>query len=222
MAQHTVRVWDLPTRVFHWALVAGIVGLVASAEVGGNAMVWHFRFGYAVLSLLLFRFVWGLVGGHWSRFSTFIPSPTRLFRYLRGQGDTVDTVGHNPLGALSVVGMLLVLLLHAGFGLASDDEIAASGPLVSKIPADWVSFATFVHTEVSKVVLIGLIGLHLAAIAWYRLRKRVNLVGPMLSGDKQLEMDVPASRDDLSSRVFALVVFLVCVASVYGALQWVS
>ena len=82
---HTVRIWDLPTRLFHWALAACIVGLVVSAKLGGNAMVWHFRLGHAVLALLLFRLVWGLVGGHWSRFAVFWVSPARLLRYVRGQ-----------------------------------------------------------------------------------------------------------------------------------------
>ena len=67
-----VRVWDVPTRLFHWALALCFVGLLVTSQVGGSAMVWHFRFGYGVLSLLLFRVVWGLLGGHWSRFSTFV------------------------------------------------------------------------------------------------------------------------------------------------------
>src|SRR4051812_31198764 len=99
MQKNTVRVWDLPTRVFHWALAVCVVALVATAYIGGNAMAWHLRLGYAVLSLLLFRLVWGLVGGRWSRFGSFIYAPGTVLRYLRGQGQPEHSVGHTPLGA---------------------------------------------------------------------------------------------------------------------------
>ena len=120
-----VRVWDLPTRLFHWVLAACVIGSVVSAKVGGNAMVWHFRLGYAVLALLLFRLLWGVVGGRWSRFSSFICAPSTLLRYLRGQGRPGDHfhVGHSPLGALSVLSLLAVLLVQVGTGLVADDEL---------------------------------------------------------------------------------------------------
>lgn len=220
MSQLNVRIWDLPTRVFHWSLVACVVGLVITAEVGGNAMVWHFRFGYAVITLLLFRVVWGVVGGYWSRFTSFVPTPAGLIRYLRGQTGT--DAGHNPLGALSVLAMLGALLCHAAFGLASDDEIAAAGPLTQKLPAAWVSLATYLHTEVSKIVLAALIFLHIGAIAWYRFRRGSNLLRPMLTGDKPLDASVPASRDDGPSRLFAVFIFALCAGSVYGGLMWVA
>lgn len=91
--QHTVRVWDLPTRLFHWSLAATTIALVATAKLGGNAMEWHLRLGYVMLALLVFRLVWGLMGGRWSRFASFLYSPTRLWRYLRGGGE--DDVGHS-------------------------------------------------------------------------------------------------------------------------------
>ena len=99
---HKVRVWDLPTRVFHWTLAACVIALVATGQIGGSAMDWHFRFGYAVLTLLLFRLAWGFVGGHWSRFSSFLYAPSTVLRYLRGQGGPELSAGHNPLGAGSV------------------------------------------------------------------------------------------------------------------------
>ena len=91
-----IRVWDLPTRLFHWALVACIVGLTVTGYTGGGAMEWHARIGYAVLTLLLFRLVWGLVGGHWSRFSNFIYSPRSVMDYLRGRAHPDHLIGHNP------------------------------------------------------------------------------------------------------------------------------
>ena len=126
---HKVRVWDLPTRGFHWALVACVIGLAITGTVGGNAMVWHFRFGYTVLALLLFRIVWGLVGGRWSRFGAFIYAPQSVINYLKGRGKPEHGVGHSPIGAGSVFAMLGFLVAQVGTGLLSDDEIAFAGPL---------------------------------------------------------------------------------------------
>ena len=88
----TVRIWDLPTRLFHWALAACIVGLVVTAKVGGEAMNWHFRLAYAVFTLLVFRLLWGLVGGHWSRFASFFPTPGRLARHFGGRSTAAGMV----------------------------------------------------------------------------------------------------------------------------------
>ena len=115
-----VRIWDLPTRLFHWLLAACVIGLVVTAKVGGEAMNWHLRLGYAVFGLLVFRLLWGLVGGHWSRFASFVPTPGRLARYLGGRASAADTAGHNPLGALSVLAMLAVLGLQVATGLMAD------------------------------------------------------------------------------------------------------
>jgi cytochrome b len=86
-----VRVWDLPTRLFHWLLALAVIALVVTAKVGGNAMVWHFRLGYFVLGLLVFRLLWGLVGGRWSRFGSFVYKPSTTWRYLRAQAVATNT-----------------------------------------------------------------------------------------------------------------------------------
>lgn len=213
---HKVRVWDLPTRLFHWGLAACVVGLVITGNVGGNAMVWHGRLGYAVLTLLLFRVVWGLVGGHWSRFASFLYGPASVIAYLRGQGRPEHGVGHNPLGMFSVFALLLVLLAQVGSGLFADDEIAFSGPLAGLVSGDWVSQATSYHKKVGKFILIALVVLHLAAIAFYRLVRKQNLVRPMIVGDKDVPHPVPASADTAGRRWFALVVLVACAAAVYG------
>ena len=211
---HTVRVWDLPTRIFHWTLAAVVVGSVISAKIGGNAMTWHFRFGYAVLTLLLFRLVWGLVGGHWSRFSAFLYTPAHLLRYLRGAEHPHDNVAHSPLGALSVFSMLAALALQAGTGLFSDDEIFASGPLTRFVSNDTVSQASAYHADIGQYLVLALIALHLLAIAFYVLVKKNNLVRPMIAGDKQLPTPAPAARDDAAPRWAALTVLALCAAVV--------
>lgn len=208
--QHTIRVWDLPTRIFHWALVLLIIGLVATGLIGGNAMVWHMRFGFAVLSLLLFRLVWGLIGGRWSRFASFIYAPGTILAYLKGAGKPEHSVGHNPLGAGSVFAMLLFLLAQVGSGLVSDDDIATSGPLSKFVSNAVVSAATSYHKNVGKFVLLALVMLHVAAIVFYLMKKKENLIAPMIHGDKALDQPLPASRDNASSRALAAVVFAAC------------
>ncbi|MCU0957792.1 MAG: cytochrome b/b6 domain-containing protein [Hydrogenophaga sp.] len=212
----SVRIWDLPTRLFHWALAICVLGLIITGNVGGSWMNWHLRFGYAVLTLLLFRVVWGFAGGHWSRFGAFLYGPGAVLRYLRGQSRPHERAGHNPLGALSVFGLLTVLAVQVGTGLVSDDEIAFFGPLVGLVSSSTVSAATGYHKEVGKLLVLALVVLHLAAIAFYRLVKGERLVGPMLHGDKRLPHSLPESRDDLRSRVSALIVLLICAGIVYG------
>lgn len=202
-----VRVWDLPTRAFHWLLVAAIVGLVITGEVAGNALVWHMRLGLMVLALLGFRLVWGLVGGRWSRFASFLYSPATVMRYLRGEptpGVATD-VGHNPLGAFSVLALLALLAVQVGTGLVADDEIATTGPLNKFVSNATGLAATSWHSGVGKGLLIALVVLHVAAIVFYRVKKRVDLVRPMLTGDKPLPADVPPSKDTVRTRVLALV-----------------
>jgi cytochrome b len=207
-----VRIWDLPTRVFHWALLAAVVGLFVTGNVGGEWMDWHARCGYAVLSLLLFRVIWGFVGGRWSRFISFIPSSAALLAYVR---KPVHGVGHNPLGALSVLALLAVLAMQVGTGLISDDEIAFTGPLVRFVSEHTVSVATGYHKHVGKLILLALVGLHVLAILFYGVLKKQQLVKAMISGDQEApEPAPPAARDDAITRMGALVLFLGCCAVV--------
>lgn len=210
----TVRIWDLPTRLFHWLLVGCVTGLVVTGNVGGNAMVWHFRLGYAVLTLLLFRLVWGLVGGHWSRWGQLPLAPRQVLAYLRGQSAVSSWTGHNPLGSWSVVLMLLWLALQVSTGLVSDDEIANAGPLTALVSGATVSAATAWHKGLGKLVLILLVLGHVTAIVWYRVRKAQALVPAMLHGNKTLPEVVTASRDCLPQRMLAVLLVLACAAAV--------
>ena len=206
----TVRVWDLPTRIFHWALALLVLGSAVSGTVGSSAMVWHFRFGYAVLALLLFRLVWGLVGGRWSRFSSFIYGPTSLINYLKGHGKPEHLVGHSPTGALSVFALLAVLLAQVGSGLISDDEIASAGPLTGFVSSATVSVATNYHQNIGRWLVLALVILHILAVLFYLWKKKENLTGSMWHGDKNLASALPASRDDKRSRLFAAAVLALC------------
>ncbi len=211
------RVWDLPTRVFHWALAAAVIGQIATGL--GGVMEWHFRIGYAVMSLLLFRLVWGFVGGRWSRFTAFIYSPGSVLNYLRGRAHPDHLIGHTPLGAFSVFALLAILALQVASGLVADDEITASGPLTRFVSGATVSLATGWHTAQGKWIVIALLALHVLAVLYYVLIKRHRLVRPMISGDKLVAYGRAApSRDDAASRLLALVVFAVC--AVFAA--WIA
>jgi len=214
-----VRVWDLPTRLFHWGLALTIVGSVLSAKIGGNAMVWHFRFGFVVFTLLAFRLLWGVVGGRWSRFASFIYAPGTVLRYLRGQvrpGEHLD-VGHNPLGSFSVLGLLAILAVQVGTGLVADDEIANLGPLNRFVSGATALGATAWHKGWGQGLILVLVVLHVGAILYYLLRKKNNLVRPMVVGDKPLPAGTPASADGWPQRLLGLVLLAVCA----GAVTWV-
>lgn len=204
--KHKVRAWDLPTRLFHWSLVAATITLFISAKLGDNAMQWHMRLGYVMLALVSFRLVWGLIGGYWSRFASFLYSPARLLRYLRGRGQDDDDVGHSPLGALSVFTLLALLVMQLGSGLMSDDEISSAGPLTRYVSGEWVNLASWYHKDVGQYLLIGFVALHLCAITFYTLVRGRPLVHAMVCGDKQLTHPQRSARDDAISRAAAAAV----------------
>jgi cytochrome b len=218
-ALRAVRVWDLPTRLFHWTLAASVTALAITGNVGGNALVWHMRLGLLVMTLLVFRLLWGLVGGRWSRFASFVRWPGTLWRYLRGphRSDDHFEVGYNPLGALSVLAMIALLALQVATGLVVDDEIATTGPLNRFVANATGLAATSWHKGWGQWGLAALVALHLVAIGVHRWRG-VNLVKPMISGDKLLPGGVPASTDSAATRILAGLLLALCAA---GAL-WIA
>lgn len=211
-----VRVWDLPTRLFHWALALAVTAQLATGTAGWLDL--HFRIGYAILALLLFRLVWGFVGGRWSRFASFIYRPRALLAYLRDQSPPEHLAGHSPLGSFSVFAMLGLLALQVTTGLMADDEIASAGPLSRFVSNATVELATWWHSTWGKFTVLALIALHLAAISFYVRVKGQTLIRPMIAGDKPAPVGVRPSRDDALSRVVALVVFMVCA----GIAVWVA
>lgn len=183
-----VAVWDLPTRFFHWALVL----LIAAAWWTGEEEMadWHYRAGLAILGLIVFRLVWGVIGSSTARFAGFVKGPRAVLDYLRGRGGPVH--GHNPLGALSVVALLAMVAAMVGLGLfASDEDGLMPGPLSGWISEERVEAATELHEALFDWLLI-LIGLHVAAILFYLVVKRDNLVGPMFTGRRPVSVGTEA------------------------------
>jgi len=208
-----IRVWDLPTRLFHWSLALLVVVAVVTQNIGGNAMEWHFRAGYAILTLLLFRVVWGVFGTYYARWRRLFHAPSNFIAYLRGER---RYLGHNPLGSLSVLALLLTLLAQAGTGLFANDDIASEGPLAKFISKDWSDRLTWFHADVNAPLIFVLVGLHVAAIAWYGFGRRENLVKPMFSGDKLSTEDAPRSEDTWGRRALAAVLLAACA----GLVAW--
>lgn len=207
----SIRVWDLPTRLFHWALAFCVISLIITGMRGGAAMEWHLRLGYCVSALLLFRIVWGFVGGYWSRFVQFFYSPITILNYLRGKSVPAHEVGHNPLGSLSVWGLLIILTAQIATGLMSDDEIATQGPLAKFVANTSSLLATSYHKHWGKWIIMTLVVLHIAAILFYLMKKKQNLIRPMLSGDKTMSdaPQLPTSQDGTAQRITALIIFAV-------------
>lgn len=210
MHKQKILLWDLPTRLFHWLLVLAVIGLVVSGQIGGNLIEWHGKIGLAVAGLIAFRLVWGVLGSTYARFGQFFPTPGKIAAYLKGQW---QGHGHNPLGALSVFGLLAVLTAQLLTGLVANDDIAFVGPLYELVSRDLSNLATGWH-KIGANVLITLIVLHVAAILFYTHVKKDNLVKPMLRGWKEVDTGESARGGGMVALIIAL---LIALAAVYAA-----
>lgn len=209
-----VSVWDIPTRLFHWLLVAAVATAISTGLVGANWMEWHGRAGLAIVGLVVFRLVWGFVGNRHARFSSFVPNWRVLLGYLRGSW---QGLGHNPLGALSVLALLGLLTLQVGSGLFAYDEIFFAGPLAPLV-SEWLSLRlTGLHKQMSNVLFV-LLGLHVVAILFYSWIKKVKLIKPMLTGFKE----VPASQTDLAAEPAGWLALVLALAAAGSAVYLAS
>jgi len=213
-ALHRVRVWDWPTRAIHWLLVLLIPFAWWTWKT--DHMQWHRIAGYAVLALLAFRLFWGLFGSETARFAHFVRGPRGIWRYVAGR--TKASVGHNPLGGLSVIALLALASAQAGLGLfAVDEDGLESGPFASV-----VSFADGQRAEhwhgILFNALLALIALHIAAIALYALAGN-NLVGPMIGGTRSVPVDVTAPK---RGSIIALIAGLLLAGTMFAGLMHID
>lgn len=187
-----IKVWDWPLRLFHWLLVFSVIGAYWTGKVGGEWTDWHARFGSTILGLLVFRIGWGFWGSTHARFASFFPTWSRLRNYFRGQW---SGVGHNPLGAFAVLALLATLTGLAVTGLFANDDIAFEGPLFDLIDKDLSDKLSGWHLTAVNL-LVGLVAVHVGAIVFYQYLKKVDLLGPMLSGNKRLPAASAAFHGD--------------------------
>lgn len=213
MNSKKIRVWDLPTRSFHWLLVLAVLGLIVTGKVGGNLIDWHGRIGVGLAGLIAFRLVWGVVGSTYARFGQFFPTPARISAYLR---DGHRGVGHNPLGALSVLALLGLLTVQLLTGLVANDDIAFVGPLFDLVGRDLSNVATGWHKAVVNLLIL-LVVLHIAAIVFYVRVKKDNLVKPMLTGWKEVADGETAQGGGWLALLIALVIAGLAVYLASGA-----
>lgn len=192
----STRVWDLPVRLFHWSLSVLMLASFVTANIGGEWMEWHKRAGFAVLGLVAFRIIWGLVGSYHARFVNFVRGPRSVAAYVKSlvAGTSKPFPGHNPLGAISVLALLAVIAVQAITGLFANDDVMLEGPFAARVSKQLSDVLTRIH-KLNADFLLFLIALHLLAIAYYYFAKKENLLTPMFTGVKHLVGDsVEAAR----------------------------
>jgi cytochrome b len=206
-----MKVWDLPVRLFHWAIVVLILAAWVSQYL--NRMDLHMWIGEWILTLLLFRIVWGFIGSDTARFARFLRSPMAALRHLahlrRREPDT--EIGHNAAGGWMVLVMLALLAVQVGTGLCSNDDALAEGPLfryVGKDRSDWLSRIHGLNFTLIEIVIVA----HIVAILTYAVLKRHDLVRPMITGRKYLPEWMTPPR--LVSPLRALVLFVIAIVAV--------
>ena len=204
-----VPIWDLPVRLVHWTL-AGLIALSwwAAKYHHDDLHIWS---GMAVLTLLIFRLLWGFVGSSTARFANFVRGPRAVFNYLRGGW---RGFGHNPLGALSVVALLGLVSLQVGLGLvASDEDGLMQGPLAGLVSIDASESARDLHEALFNV-LLAFVALHVAAIIFYKLRGK-SLLKPMITGKGETERGVEPMRPGKGW------VALICLIAAIAITRWI-
>lgn len=205
-------VWDIPTRLTHWLLLILVVYAWFAVEVLEDIQQ-HIWAGYGVLGVVLFRLVWGFVGTYHARFGNFLVSPQKIWRYSKtlSQPNSKASLGHNPMGGLSSIVLLLVILTQAVTGLFNSDDYF-HGPLSGLVGEQARGVLGLVH-ELNFNLACALIALHVCAIIFYKLYKGQALTSAMISGKK------PASPGDQtiagSKLLLALFVLLICAGLVY-------
>ncbi|BAL22395.1 cytochrome b/b6 domain-containing protein [Azoarcus sp. KH32C] len=208
MTRRPILLWDLPTRLAHWLLVALVAVAIVSVKIGGNAMEWHGRVGLTILGVVVFRIVWGLVGSTYARFAHFLPTPAKLRAYLQGDW---RGVGHNPLGALSVLALLSLMAGQALAGAFANDDIAFYGPLYHAVSAELSVALTGLHRKAEWIVY-ALVALHVGAVMFHTHVKKDNLIAPMITGRKTVAD--PAIASAQGGGFVALILALVLAALV--------
>ncbi|MCC7427926.1 MAG: cytochrome b/b6 domain-containing protein [Alphaproteobacteria bacterium] len=213
-----VAVWDLPTRLFKWSFAL----LVAASWATGQWKMWgwHFWSGYALMALVIFRILWGLVGSETARFAHFLRGPgaaLRHFRELR-HGGPDRQIGHNAAGGFVVFLLLVLVAVQLGTGLFSDDGVLAEGPLAARVSEEARTVLSTIHARMQRLILI-LAALHILAVLVYRVALRHDLIAPMLTGRKHLPADAPATPPRMAPAARALVCAVLAVAATWGVLR---
>lgn len=209
-----ILVWDLPTRLVHWLLAVLVILCYITATIGGVWMPTHMKIGSVVFGLLVFRIIWGVVGGRYARFSSFVRGPVAVLEYARGllRRNVPTHLGHNPMGGWSVMAMLISLVAQAVTGLFANDDIFLKGPLYAWVSKSTSDGLTRIH-RLNQEVLLLLVGLHLIAIFFYLVFKHDNLILPMITGHKHGAATDQGSANPLGTALLVAVLTAIAVYS---------
>ena len=208
-------------RAFHWTLVALVATSWVSAEIGGNAMQFHEWSGFTILTLVLFRLLWGFLGGTHARFKAFVRGPREVWAYAASllRGRQAFHAGHNPLGGWMILALLASLLVQTGTGLFANDDIMAEGPLARHVSKQTSDLLSKVH-EANFDLFLALILLHVAAVLYYLVVRHDNLIVPMLTGRKDLPEGVDPPPAQSAPLWLAVVLLLACASVVYALVHY--
>lgn len=211
-------VWDLPTRLFHWLLAL----LILAAFLSDENRDLHQRIGITILALVLFRLIWGVIGGRYARFTNFLRGPKAVIEHLHEmrQPNPPQHVGHNAAGGWMVAVLLVLVLAQAGTGLFTNDLITYVGPLGGLVAESTSEKITTLHKIMSNLILAA-VALHVGAVAVYLIWKKQNLVRPMLTGRRADLGDagLPPLADRAPPLWRAAIAVAVAIAAVAGILS---
>ncbi len=211
-------VWDLPVRLFHWLLLISLLSAWYTSDGERDLIDYHLKIGYFTLGLIIFRIMWGIFGTQYAKFSQFFPTKAKLLSYLnKSKQNQVDTtVGHNPLGGLMIILMLLLILSQAISGLFMNDDVFTTGPYYESVNSSIQKFMSLIHHNVFDIILFVSV-VHIGAIFYYLFAKKINLIVPMFTGYKSTDNN-EASSIKSSKLLLALVIILLIVVFLYWLL----
>jgi cytochrome b len=207
-------IWDLPLRLFHWCFAFTVFGCWYTAEQGADMVEIHMQLGFVTLGLILFRIVWGFVGTRHARFTQFIPSPKRLVNYLTPFKTNEASPGHNPLGALMIVVMILLVTAQAVSGLFINDDIFSAGPYYGTLTQNVEKLMFFIHHNTFDFMIAAII-LHIFAVSYYWLIKKQNLIIPMITGKKSADLVKATDAISHSKLLLAIILVMLCAVFIY-------
>lgn len=213
-----IKIWDLPVRIFHWLLVLTIIAAYATNSLGVSYFKYHVWCGYMVIVLVCFRVLWGFVGTYHARFTSFIRNPVTAFKYAMSyfKRNSSHYAGHNPLGAVMVVILLVGLLVQAISGLFANDEIFNLGPLYGYVSNELSLRLTSLHRQLFYWIL-GAIALHVLAVLVHVFFKRENIIKAMLTGKKNFTF-YSEVRPITSSKIWLAIAILILLSA---GLAWI-
>ena len=224
VVHQTIKIWDLPVRIFHWCLVLLFIAAYVTNSLGSDYFIYHLWSGYALIVLVSFRIVWGLVGSYHARFNHFVKTPVATAKYALSVFKKTDKhyVGHNPLGAVMVVILLTAILIQAITGLFTNDEIFNVGPLYAYISDELSLQLTSLHRQLFYWIL-GAVALHILAVIAHVVFKRDNIIKAMFTGKKSV---LPSEEANLqadektsikSSKTWLAIVIIIVLCALLAA-----